>query len=80
MPVAEGIEGARLLEGGLHACSTLAGPYEPEAFTAIYAGLVKWIDESEYHMAGAPFDVYVKGSPEVDPQDYITEAYFPISK
>lgn len=78
--VAPGTGETRTLAGGLHACSILTGPYEPEAFTAIYGGLVKWIDENGYHIANAPFDVYAKGGPDVDPNDYLTEVYFPISK
>lgn len=80
VPVAEGTPGARTLAGGLHAYSTLTGPYEPEAFAATYAGIVQWIESNGYHMTGAPFDVYVKGGTEVKPEDYITEIYFPIAR
>lgn len=80
IPVTEGTPGSRELAGGLHACSTLTGPYDSDAFTAIYAGLMQWIDENGYHLVSSPFDSYVKGGPEVDPEDYITEVYFPIAK
>lgn len=80
VPVAEGTAGSRELAGGLHACSTLAGPYDSDAFTAIYAGIMQWVEANGYHLCGSPFDVYVKGGPEVDPQDYITEICFPIAK
>lgn len=80
IPVAEGTAGARKLEGGLHATATLVGPYDADAFTATYAGVVKWIEDNDYRIVRAPFDVYVKGGPEADPQDYITEVYFPIEK
>ncbi|WP_139651431.1 MerR family transcriptional regulator [Raoultibacter phocaeensis] len=80
LPVAAGTPGSRELAGGLHACSTLVGPYDSDAFTAIYAGLMQWIDENGYHVANSPFDSYVKGGPEVDPKDYVTEVYFPIAK
>lgn len=80
MPVADGTPEARRLEGGQFASSVLTGPYEPDAFKAIYAGLVQWIDDNGYHMIGAPFDIYTKGGPSVDPQDYITEIFFPVAK
>ncbi|MEG1751428.1 MAG: GyrI-like domain-containing protein, partial [Raoultibacter sp.] len=80
VPVAKGTQGSRVVEDKTHATATLVGPYEPDAFTAIYAEVCKWIEENSYHMTGAPFDVYVKGGPEVDPKDYITEVYFPIEK
>lgn len=80
VPVAEGTAGAHTLKGGPHACSTLAGPYDSDAFTAVYAGIVKWIEENGYRMIDSPFDLYVKGGAEVQPQDYITEVYFPVAK
>lgn len=80
VPVAKGTAGSHEIAGGLHAYSTLAGPYDSDAFTAIYAGIMQWIEENGYHVASSPFDVYVKGGPEVDPQDYLTEVYFPIAK
>lgn len=80
VPVAEGTAGSHPIEGGPHACSTLSGPYDPEAFTALYAGIMQWIDENGYHVAGSPFDVYEKGGPDVDPKDYVTEICFPIAK
>ena len=80
VPVAEGVDGSRKLEGGLHACSTLLGPYDPDAFTATYAGLVKWIEDNGYRIARSPFDVYAKGGPGENPEDNITEIYFPLEK
>lgn len=56
------------------------GPYVPENFTAADAGLCKWIEENGYHIAGAPFDKYVRGGEDADPQEYVTEIYFPIAK
>lgn len=80
VPVAKETQGARTLDGGIYAFSTLAGAYDPDAFTATYAGICKWIEDSGHHMTGSPFDVYVKGGPEVKPEDYLTEIYFPIMK
>lgn len=73
-------EGIRVQEGGLHCFATLVGPYLPEAFSATYAALCQWIDENGYRMAGSPFDRYLRGGEEVDPEDYVTEIYFPITK
>lgn len=80
VPVTGGIEGTRELAGGLHGCSTIAGPYEGDVFSSTYAGIVKWIEDNGYHICGAPFDIYVKGGPDTSPEDYVTEVYFPIEK
>lgn len=79
VPVSGDGDGIRMLEGGLHCFSTLVGPYDPQAFTATYAGIVKWINDNGYRMNGAPFDVYVRGGEGVPPEDYVTEIYFPIA-
>lgn len=80
VPVAEGTAGSHIQQGGLHAFATIVGPYEPEAFSATYAGIAKWVDENGYHICGAPFDKYVRGGQESPPEEYITEIYFPIAK
>lgn len=80
VPVAEGTPGAHLMAGGPHAVTTLVGPYNPDAFTAAYAGLMKWVEENGYHLAGAPFDKYLRGGNDCPPEDYVTEIYFPLAK
>lgn len=80
VPVNSDGEGVRMQDGGLHCFATLVGPYVPEAFTATYAALCKWIEDNGYQMNGSPFDKYVQGGESVLPEDYVTEIYFPISK
>lgn len=45
---------------------------------SIYAKLVNFIEENNYSIAGAPFDMYLTNPFEVKPEDNITEVYFPI--
>ena len=60
--------------------TTLVGPYNNEAFTAVYAGLMKWVEENGYHILGAPFDKYVRGGEDCPPEENVTEIYFPFGK
>lgn len=78
--VTDDADGVREYPGGLHCFATMVGPYVPDAFTATYAGLMKWIEENGYHVCGAAFDKYVRGGENVQPEDYVTEIYFPIAK
>lgn len=78
--VAPGTPGAHELAGGPCAMATLLGPYQPEGFTAIYTALMEWTEANGYRVGGAPYDKYVRGGPNVDPADYVTEIYFPLAK
>lgn len=80
VPVASSIEGTHELAGGLHCVSTILGPYSDEAFSSTYAEMAKWVEENGYRIRCAPFDKYVKGGPDISPEEYVTEVYFPIEK
>lgn len=80
IPITEAVEGCRTLPGGLHCVTTVVGPYGDALYTPAYAGLMKWVEENGYRIAGAPFDVYVRGGGECPPEENVTEIYFPISK
>lgn len=44
-----------------------------------YAALVKWIDENEYEIDGAPYELYtVSGNQMVPVSQWITDIYFPL--
>jgi len=65
--------------GGLHACSTFVGPYS--RLGEAYAKVMKWIEENGYKNAGAPFDIYLAGPQNTEnPNQFITEVCFPVSK
>ncbi len=69
----------RTMEGGLCACTVHKGPYSslPDAYGAV----VSWLDESEWEMAGAPYEFYIKSQfDSLSPEDWITEIYFPVKK
>ncbi len=78
--VAPGTPGARECPGGLCCFATLLGPYTQESFTAAYATLSKWTEDNGYHILNAPFEKYVKGGPGEDPENNVTEIYFPIGR
>lgn len=80
VPIAEAVEGCRTLPGGLHCVTTVVGPYGDALYTPAYAGVMKWVEENGFRIAGAPFDVYVRGGGECPPEENVTEIYFPIAK
>jgi len=46
-----------------------------------YGALVKLIDESNYEINGAPFEIYLKSHVDgLAPEDWETEVYFPIKE
>jgi DNA-binding transcriptional MerR regulator len=69
----------RKLEPGLCCFTTHVGPYDD--FTACYTSLMEWIEREGYTIAGAPFELYVKGMEDnVKPEEFVTEIYIPIRK
>lgn len=80
IPVTETGEGVRIWPGGLCCYTSILGPYGSERYTPAYAALAKWVEENGYHIASAPFDVYVRGGLDCPPEEYMTEIYFPIAK
>ncbi|MDL2295089.1 MerR family transcriptional regulator [Ruminococcaceae bacterium OttesenSCG-928-D13] len=80
VPVADGTPGTHVVPGGEACFATLVGPYEPAAFTAVYAALMKWTEDNGYRIASSPYDKYVRGGADCPPEEYVTEIYFPITK
>ena len=43
--------------------------------------ILKWIEENNFHISYAPFDVYESNPQDVkNPEELITQVWFPISK
>lgn len=76
VPVKEG--GTRIFEGGLHAMAALKGPYS--GLSSVYAKIKEWMDENEYALCGAPFEVYQSDPAQTMPESLVTEVYFPVCK
>lgn len=75
----EKIPGAKLLNPGLCAACTYVGPYS--RLGKVYAAIMKWIEENQYQISYAPFDVYVNDPQKVqNPEELITQVWFPIKK
>jgi effector-binding domain-containing protein len=56
-----------------------AGPYENVG--QAYEALMGWVEANGYRLAGPPREVYLRGPNETDdPNEYLTEVQFPISK
>lgn len=53
------------------------GPYDSIAST--YQGLVAWIAEHGYVMAGPPMEAYLSDPADTAPADYLTEVRFPVT-
>lgn len=76
---ARNFEQVKLFKPGLCASCTYRGPYS--RLGEAYAVVLKWIDESNYKIASAPFDCYISGPQETNnPENYITKVYFPIKQ
>lgn len=74
--ILEKVEGTRTTPKTKCVMARLEGPYTE--LPSIYAKLVNFIEENNYEIAGAPFDMYMTNPFEVAPEDNITEVYFPI--
>ncbi len=76
---AEGTEGVKLLNPGLCAACTYMGPYH--MLGKAYAAVLRWIEENQYQVASAPFDMYMNSPQQVkNPEDLVTQVWFPIQK
>ena len=75
----ESVKGTRDLPGSLCAKSVLKGPYSE--LTAVYANLMKWIENESYELISPPYEIYVTDPHQNNaPEDYVTEVYFPVKK
>lgn len=75
----DSIKGLKLLDVGLCAMCTHTGPYHE--LGRAYAAVMKWIEENQYKIAYAPFDVYLSDPKTVtDPESFVTQVWFPIEK
>lgn len=73
------IPGVKLLDVGLCATCTYVGAYSKMGMA--YAAVMKWIEENQYKVAYAPFDVYLNNPQDVkNPEELMTEIWFPIQK
>lgn len=76
---AEGIKGVKTLNPGLCAVCTYVGVYSK--LGKAYAAVLKWIEENQYQIASAPFDIYMNNPQEVkNLEELITQVWFPIKK
>jgi DNA-binding transcriptional MerR regulator len=72
-------ENIRTLDPGLCCFATHIGPYDD--FTPCYTALAEWIEREGYTLSGPPIELYVKGCDgNTQPNEYVTEIYFPIKK
>ncbi len=78
IPVYEVTEQTRELPGYLCAMASIKGPYEE--VSAAYAKIREWIEAVGYNINAAPFEIYVTDPMRTEPENYITEVYFPVSK
>ena len=75
----DNIPGIKLLNPGLCATCTYTGTYSKMG--KAYAAVLKWIEENQYQIAYAPFDVYLNNPQEVkNPEELATQVWFPIKK
>lgn len=78
IPVKEPVKGTRELPQSLCASLTLKGPYS--GISDCYAKLMQWVEKENYAIIAPPYDVYINDPCVTQPQDLITEIYFPVKK
>lgn len=79
IPIMEVIKGTRDFPGCLCAKSVLEGSYSE--LTSVYAKLREWAENEGYELVKSPYEVYVNDPYQTnDPEDFITEVYFPVKK
>lgn len=77
--ISDPAKATRILPGRLCACTIHKGPYS--SLSDAYAAVVKWIQENHYHIADAPYEIYVKNQFDaLPPSEWETEVYFPVEK
>lgn len=75
----EQIPGVKLLNPGLCAFCLYQGAYS--RMGVAYAAVMKWIEENQYQISYAPFDVYLNDPRQVTNQEgLLTQVWFPIKK
>lgn len=75
----EKIEGVKMLNPGLCATCTYVGAYSKMG--KAYAAILKWIEDNQYQIACAPFDIYLSDPQKVkNPEELVTQVWFPIKK
>ncbi|HHX68400.1 MAG: GyrI-like domain-containing protein [Miniphocaeibacter sp.] len=76
IPILEEVAGTRIFQPKTCVMAIHRGAYTELSET--YAAIVKWIEENNYILSSAPFEIYLTNVHEVAPEDNITEIYFPI--
>jgi len=56
----------------------MKGPYEK--IVQEYKKIFVWAGKNDYQIAGPLMEIYLKGGPEVPPEEYLTEVCLPIKK
>ena len=78
IPIKETTEQTRTLTSLFCATLSLQGPYTE--LPSAYAKLKQWIDNEGYEVIAPPFEIYTTDPHQTDPENYITEVYFPVKK
>ncbi len=60
------------------ACVVYHGSYT--TIPSAYNDMMKWIEANQYTITGPSREIYLKGGPEQDNADYVTEIQFPVVK
>ena len=51
-----------------------------ELLSTVYDKVIQWIQANGYRIVDAPREVYVKCTPDMQPEEYVTEIQFPIAR
>ncbi|WHY22365.1 MerR family transcriptional regulator [Paenibacillus sp. G2S3] len=79
LPIKEIVKGTRELREGLCAKSIYKGLYSE--LTSVYAKLTEWIENESYELVNSPYEKYLTDPTQTtDPEDLVTEVYFPVKK
>lgn len=78
LPIDEIVKGTRELREGLCAKSVYKGPYSE--LTSVYAKLTEWIENESYELVNSPYEKYLTDPTQTNPEDLVTEVYFPVKK
>ena len=77
--IAEADQANRVIPGGLCAFTTHYGPYS--GLSDAYGAIVKWLENSEYEVADAPYEIYRKTQfDKLPPSEWETDIFFPVHK
>ena len=75
--VAEADQADRVIPGGLCASTTHYGPYS--SLSDAYGAIVKWLEDSAYEIADAPYEIYRKNQfDKLPPSQWETDIFFPV--